>query len=89
MDFREAQSGGGQALLQHREERMKTPQAARELGMTVTRLRSMIQNEKIEPPAKDTSGDFVWTAQDLERARQAALTDRRRREHRREAANVA
>jgi hypothetical protein len=64
-------------------------QAARELGWSITRLRSLIANGKIEPPEKDSSGDYVWSDDDLERARQAAAIDRRRKEHRPQAAQVA
>jgi hypothetical protein len=63
----------------------KTPVAARELGTTYYRLMGLLRSEKIEPPARDSSGDYVWTDGDLERARQALGVDRRRREHREEA----
>ncbi len=54
----------------------KTPAAARELGITYHRLIGLIRFDKIEPPARDSSGDYVWTDDDLERAR-AALNARR------------
>jgi hypothetical protein len=57
----------------------KTKDVARELGISVLKLRAMLQNEKLEPPPKDSSGDYVWTDADVERARVAAQTDRRRR----------
>jgi hypothetical protein len=57
----------------------KTPAAARELGVTVYRLHSLIRGGKLPPPQKDTSGDFIWTDADLDRALQALTLDRRRR----------
>jgi hypothetical protein len=35
---------------------------------------------KLEPPQRDTSGDFIWTDADLERARKALSLPRGRRE---------
>jgi len=49
----------------------KTPVAARELGITYWRLISLLRCGKIDPPTKDTSGDFIWTDADMRRARQA------------------
>jgi hypothetical protein len=50
----------------------------------------MIQCGRIPAPAKDGSGQYVWSADDLTRAREALRIDRRRREHRRvEAAEAA
>jgi hypothetical protein len=56
----------------------KTPAAARELGVTVYRLHSLIRGGKLPPPQKDTSGDFIWTDADVDRARRALTLDRRR-----------
>ena len=55
---------------------LKTPAAARALGVTYWRLVSAIRCGRLAPPAKDSSGDFVWTEEDLERAR-AALAVRK------------
>jgi hypothetical protein len=55
----------------------KTPVAARELGTTYHRLIGLLRFGKIDPPARDTSGDYVWTDADLERARQALDGGRR------------
>jgi hypothetical protein len=49
----------------------KTPVAARELGTTYHRLMGLLRFGKIDPPARDSSGDYVWTDADLERARAA------------------
>jgi hypothetical protein len=48
---------------------IKTPQAARELHTSYTRLMSLLRYGQIEPPAKDSSGDYVWTDADLAAAR--------------------
>ena len=53
----------------------KTPVAARELGISYWRLIGLLRYGKIDPPGKDTSGDYVWTDADVGRARRA----RRRR----------
>jgi hypothetical protein len=49
----------------------KTTAAARELGVPYHVLIGLIRYGRIDPPAKDSSGDFVWADADLERARQA------------------
>jgi hypothetical protein len=61
---------------------LKTPQAARELGVSYWKLCALLRSDKIPFPAKDTSGDYVWSAADLERARAAMQVDRRRKEAR-------
>ena len=49
----------------------KTPVAARELGISYWRLIGLLRYGKIDPPGKDTSGDYVWTDADVGRARRA------------------
>ncbi len=49
----------------------KTPIAARELGISYTNLHNLIRYGKLTPPGRDSSGHFVWTDADLERARVA------------------
>jgi hypothetical protein len=49
----------------------KTPAAARELKTTYHKLIGLVRFDKIDPPARDTSGDYVWTDADMERARAA------------------
>ena len=56
----------------------KTPVAARELGITYHRLIGLVRYGKIDPPSRDTSGDYQWADADLERARQALTASRRR-----------
>jgi hypothetical protein len=60
----------------------KTPTAAKELGTTYHRLISLLRSEKLSPPAKDSSGDYVWSDADLEAARKALSIDRRKKEFR-------
>jgi hypothetical protein len=50
---------------------LKTPVAARQLGTTYHRVMGLIRFGKIPTPERDSSGDYLWTAEDLERARQA------------------
>jgi hypothetical protein len=55
----------------------KTPVAAKELGVTYHVLVGLMRYGKLEPPGRDSSGDYVWTDHDMERAHQA-LNERRR-----------
>lgn len=57
----------------------KTPVAARELGTTYHRLIGLIRFSKMVPPERDSSGDYVWTDDDMARARQALAIDHRRK----------
>jgi hypothetical protein len=50
---------------------IKTPTAARQLAISYHRLIGLIRYGKIDPPGKDSSGDYVWTEADVERARRA------------------
>jgi hypothetical protein len=61
---------------------LKTAAAAAALNTTYHRLIGLVRFGKIEPPPKDSSGDYLWDADDLERARQALAIDRRRKEYR-------
>jgi hypothetical protein len=49
----------------------KTPIVAELLGVGYYRLISLMRSKHLAPPAKDTSGDYVWTDSDIERARRA------------------
>jgi hypothetical protein len=55
---------------------LKTPAVARLLGVPYWRLWSLIRWELIEAPAKDSSGDYVWLPDDVERAQKALVVDR-------------
>jgi hypothetical protein len=56
----------------------KTPAAARELGVSYETLYGLLRYDKMAPPGRDTSGDYVWTDADLDRARRALAQSRRR-----------
>jgi DNA-binding transcriptional MerR regulator len=58
----------------------KTRKVAALLGVPEFRLHYAIRNGKIPPPAKDSSGDYCWSPDDIERARLALRTDRRERQ---------
>ncbi len=56
---------------------IKTPEAARRMGVPYSHVVSLLRGGKMPLPAKDSSGDFCWTEADLANAR-AALTAGRR-----------
>jgi hypothetical protein len=49
----------------------KTAGAALELNVTYYTLFNLLRHRKMEPPARDSSGDYIWTRSDLSRARKA------------------
>jgi hypothetical protein len=49
----------------------KTPIVADLLGVGYYRLISLMRSRRLAPPAKDTSGDYIWTDADIDRARRA------------------
>jgi DNA-binding transcriptional MerR regulator len=50
---------------------LKSTAAAEALGVPYYSLHYLVRSGKVPPPARDTSGDFVWTERDLQRARRA------------------
>jgi DNA-binding transcriptional MerR regulator len=56
----------------------KTSAAASALQVPYYTLMALLRYGRITPPQKDSSGDYVWTDDDLERAR-IALANRGRR----------
>jgi hypothetical protein len=57
---------------------LKTPAAARALGVTYHILRGLIRFYKLDPlPQRDSTGDFVWFPEDMERARVLLASHRR------------
>ena len=59
---------------------MTTREASVVLGITPDHLVSLVRRRKVDPePARDAHGYFDWSAADLERAKEALLTDLRRR----------
>jgi hypothetical protein len=59
---------------------LKTPRAARVLGITHPHLLSLIRDGRMDPPGRDQSNHYLWSPSDIERARQALKTDRRRKQ---------
>jgi hypothetical protein len=60
---------------------IKTSVAVIELETTYHKLIGLIRFRKIDPlPARDSSGDYLWTDADLDRARAALTAMRQRRE---------
>ena len=58
---------------------LKSPAAAKELGVSYFRLINLLRAEKLSPPSKDSSGDYLWGDADLEAARRALAVDRRKK----------
>jgi hypothetical protein len=68
---------------------LKTPAAARAIGTTYHRLIGLIRFAKLNPlPLRDSSGHYVWTPADLDRARQAMDINMRGRKEEPEPANA-
>ena len=57
----------------------KTPAVADLIGVSYYRLIGLLRSRRLAPPQKDTSGDYVWSDGDLERARQALAAKNRRK----------
>jgi hypothetical protein len=57
---------------------LKSSGLAQELGIPYTHLFSLLRTGRLERPEKDSSGDYLWTAADINRARRALACDRRR-----------
>jgi hypothetical protein len=58
---------------------MKTPLVAKLLAVNYPLVRSLIRDGRMEAPPKDTSGHYLWSESDIERARAALKVDRRRK----------
>jgi hypothetical protein len=57
----------------------KTTAVAAMLGVTPDRLNGQIRQGRLKPaPAKDTSGDYIWTDEDIANAKTALTTPKRR-----------
>lgn len=50
---------------------LSTPEAAKQLGVTYWTLISAMRCERVTPPQKDRSGNFIWSPADIARARKA------------------
>jgi hypothetical protein len=55
----------------------KSPAAARLLGISYYRLMGMIRSDRVFPPRKDSSGDYIWAEADLRAVREALARGRR------------
>jgi hypothetical protein len=42
-------------------------------------LHSLIRSRRMPPPLRDSAGDFWWSEEDIQRARDALKIDRRRK----------
>jgi hypothetical protein len=50
----------------------KSPQAAKQVPCSYYNLMDMIRDGRLDPPPeRDTSGHYIWTPKDIERARAA------------------
>jgi hypothetical protein len=59
---------------------LKSAAVADLLGVPYWRLFDLLRTRKLTPPAKDSSGDYVWLPEDVERARAALRASRGPRE---------
>ncbi len=67
----------------------KTAAVARLIQTSYFNLHSMIRTGRIPAPARDDSGHYVWSPEDVERARQALEAARQKRAARKPAEAVA
>jgi predicted DNA-binding transcriptional regulator AlpA len=58
---------------------MKTREVAEELGVTGQTLLAAMSRNKFPRPRKDASDEYVWTAEDVERAKAGMAVDKRRK----------
>ena len=54
----------------------KSRDVADHLGISYYALFELLRGRHLTPPEKDSSGDYVWTEEDVERARQALVSRR-------------
>ncbi len=59
---------------------LTTPQVAKKLGVSYGTVIRMVQHEQIPRPARDSSGDYAWTDNDVQAARGVLEERKRRRE---------
>jgi hypothetical protein len=58
----------------------KTPVAAKELNVSYHQLIGLVRFGKLDPPpGRDSSGDYLWSDEDLARAREAFASVGRRK----------
>jgi hypothetical protein len=61
---------------------LKSRVVADALGISYYNLFELIRSKHLTAPAKDSSGDYVWTPDDIERAREVLIARAKRREDR-------
>jgi hypothetical protein len=54
-------------------------EAAALAGCTINQLNEALRQNKLTRPQRDVTGRYVWCAEDVQRLRKAAATDRRQR----------
>lgn len=57
----------------------KTTELVRQLGITHNQIAYLIRENRLQPPLKDASGDYLWSDDDVERLRAALAKLRSRR----------
>jgi hypothetical protein len=57
----------------------KTVEVSRMLQYRYENLFNLIRNGQLTPPAKDSSGDYIWLASDIDRARRAIAALQKRK----------
>lgn len=62
---------------------MTTREAAAALSVTPDCLHRAVLNGRVQVPERNPWGYFLWSDEDVARARAALAIDRRRKEHRR------
>jgi hypothetical protein len=55
----------------------KTAAVARELGVSYCRLFGLIRYGKLSPPARDSSGHYIWDACQIDKARKLLRAEER------------
>jgi hypothetical protein len=56
---------------------LKTRSVCERLNVPYYVLFNLLRNGRLAPPAKDASGDYCWSEEDVERARLALVARRR------------
>jgi hypothetical protein len=56
---------------------LKSREAAERLGINYHKLINLVRFRKMDPPQRDSSGDYYWLEADLKRARAALEKERR------------
>jgi hypothetical protein len=59
---------------------LKTSVAARELGVRTNQLMNLIRYGQIPQPGRDSSGDYLWSPAEIERARTIFAARRQKKE---------